>query len=325
MKKTKILSFLGVAVAAVLTLFSCGKKEVKDLTYSEFVAAPLDSNVVVKSYVQDNESWWDGKITLYLQDKDGAILAYNTICTKEQANEITKGVCVRVEGKKVEWSGEVEISDANLTILKDEEKYVAQATDLTNGFSNETVKTNHPNQLFKVKGKVQAKLDKDNNPRSYFNNWDNSGQVDACDTYFDIKVGDNKFTFNVRRYLRGSDTVVYKASRELVIGFEYEFTAYAYIYNNEVQARVIGIKQITEGVDVEIDYKDGSQLKVVTIEKNTKFARPEDPTRPSDETYDYQFAGWYTDPAYLATYDFDTNVTESMRIFAKWNKVKKTA
>ena len=46
--------------------------ENKAMTYAEYVAAPLDSEVVIETYVQGNQSWWDNKITVYCQSPDGA-------------------------------------------------------------------------------------------------------------------------------------------------------------------------------------------------------------------------------------------------------------
>ena len=41
------------------------------MTYEEYMAAELDSQVVVEAYVQAKQSWWEDKATVYAQDKDG--------------------------------------------------------------------------------------------------------------------------------------------------------------------------------------------------------------------------------------------------------------
>ena len=42
------------------------------MTYEEYMAADLDSEVVIEAYVQAKQSWWEDKATLYTQDQDGA-------------------------------------------------------------------------------------------------------------------------------------------------------------------------------------------------------------------------------------------------------------
>ena len=40
------------------------------MTYAEYVAAELESQVTVETYVQAKQSWWEDKATVYSQDKD---------------------------------------------------------------------------------------------------------------------------------------------------------------------------------------------------------------------------------------------------------------
>ena len=46
------------------------------MTYAEYAAAAVDTQVVVETYVQAKQSWWDNKGTFYTQDKDGAYFLY---------------------------------------------------------------------------------------------------------------------------------------------------------------------------------------------------------------------------------------------------------
>ena len=52
------------------------------MTYAEYVAAEVDEPVVIEAYVQANQSWWDGKLTVYTQDKDGAYFLYNLLVNR---------------------------------------------------------------------------------------------------------------------------------------------------------------------------------------------------------------------------------------------------
>lgn len=47
------------------------------MTYEEYMAADLDSEVVIEAYVQAKQSWWEDKATLYTQDQ--MVLTSSTI------------------------------------------------------------------------------------------------------------------------------------------------------------------------------------------------------------------------------------------------------
>ena len=99
------------------------------MTYAEYAAAAVDSQVVVETYVQAKQSWWDNKGTFYTQDKDGAYFLYNMPCSQEEYDKLTPGTKIKVTGYKSEWSGEYEILDATFEI--EDGNYVATATDVT--------------------------------------------------------------------------------------------------------------------------------------------------------------------------------------------------
>ena len=52
---------------------------------TEYAAAEMDAPVKVEAYVQDHQSWWDGKVTVYLQSEDGAYFVYEMACSEEDA------------------------------------------------------------------------------------------------------------------------------------------------------------------------------------------------------------------------------------------------
>ena len=99
------------------------------MTHAEYVAAELDSQVVIETYVQAKQSWWRDKATVYTQDKDGAYFLYNMACSEEDYAKLEKGTKIEVTGYKAEWSGEVEIIDATFEI--EEGSFVAEALDVT--------------------------------------------------------------------------------------------------------------------------------------------------------------------------------------------------
>ena len=81
------------------------------MTYAEYVAAELESQVTVETYVQAKQSWWEDKATVYSQDKDGAYFLYNMACSQEDYDKLVPGTKIKVTGYKSEWSGEIEIID----------------------------------------------------------------------------------------------------------------------------------------------------------------------------------------------------------------------
>ena len=61
---------------------------------------------------------------------------------------------------------------------------------------------------------------------------------------------------------------------------------------------------------------------VQNIRPGNKVTEPEDPI---DQTGGRDFVGWYTDPECTKKYDFDTVVTESMTLYARWGRrIEKT-
>ena len=100
------------------------------MTYEEYMAADLDSEVVIEAYVQAKQSWWEDKATLYTQDQDGAYFIYNSVCSEEDYAKLVPGTKIKVTGYKTEWSGEVEIAEG-ATFEIEEGSYIAPVTDVT--------------------------------------------------------------------------------------------------------------------------------------------------------------------------------------------------
>ena len=199
------------------------------MTYDEYVAAPLDSEVVIETYVQDKQSWWDNKATLYTQDKDGAYFVYNITCSEEDYNKLTTGTKIKVTGYKAEWSGEVEIAEGATFEIEDG-NYVAAAEDVTSLLSSDDL-INHQNKFVSFKGMTveAAGQDDDGNDVAFLYNWDGSGQ-DGDDLYFNVSLDGNTYTFTVESYLRDKTTDVYAAVKALNIGDKIDMEGFLYWY-----------------------------------------------------------------------------------------------
>ena len=207
------------------------EEAVSVMSYAEYEAAALDTEVVVETYVQAKQGWWEdngvGKATFYTQDEDGAYFIYDMPCTKEDYDAMTVGSKIKVTGYKAEWSGEVEIIDATYEIL--EGNYVAQAKDVTALLgTDELIKSQ--NQFVSFKGMtVEASKDADGNDVPYLYKWDGSGQ-DGDDLYFNVSLDGNTYTFTVESYLCDSSTDVYAAVKALNIGDKIDMEGFLYWY-----------------------------------------------------------------------------------------------
>ena len=198
------------------------------MTYEEYVAAELDSPVVVETYVQAKQSWWENKATLYTQDKDGAYFVYELPCSEEEYAKLVPGTKIKVTGVKTEWSGEVEIIDATYEIL--EGSYIAEAEDITALLASEEL-INHQNEFVSFKGMtVEASKDADGNDVAFLYNWDGSGE-DGNDVYFNVSLDGQTYQFLVESYLCDNTTEVYNAAKNLQIGDVVDMEGFLYWYN----------------------------------------------------------------------------------------------
>ena len=198
------------------------------MTYAEYAAAALDTEVVVETYVQAKQSWWENKATVYTQDKDGAYFIYEMACSEEDYAKLTPGTKIKVTGYKGEWAGEVEIMDATFEIL--EGNYVAAVEDMTALLGKDEL-INHQNKFVSFKGmKVEAAgKDANGNDVAFLYSYDGSGE-DGSDLYFNASVNGETYTFTVESYLCDKTTDVYAAVKNLKIGDTIDMEGFLYWY-----------------------------------------------------------------------------------------------
>ena len=229
-KLTTLLLALTLAFACV----GCGNKEDINaksegvMTYAEYDAAAIDSEVVIEAYVQAKQSWWDNTATVYAQDGEGAYFLYNMACSEEDYAKLTQGTKIKVTGYKAEWSGEVEIIDATFEIV--EGNYVADAEDVTALLGKEElIEKQNMFVAFKDMTVVAAGQDADGNDVAYLYKWDGSGQ-DGDDLYFNVESNGQTYTFTVESYLCDNTTDVYAAVKGLQIGDKVDMEGFLYWY-----------------------------------------------------------------------------------------------
>lgn len=223
--------FVSVLMIAAMTfaLTACGsadsdKKSEGVMTYDEYVAAAIDSEVTVETYVQAHQSWWNDSITVYSQDKEGGYFMYNMACSEEDAAKLVPGTKIKVKGYKSEWSGEVEIVDATFEI--EEGSYVAKATDVTDKLGTDDL-ASYMNQFVSFNGMTVEAAGEAGDAFLY--NWDGSGSQ-GDDLYFNVSKDGQTYSFTVESYLCGADTDVYKAVEALNVGDTVDLEGFLYWY-----------------------------------------------------------------------------------------------
>jgi hypothetical protein len=236
----KITSLLLVVVMAIsaFALTSCfiidpptpnpsvNDKSEGVMTWAEYNAAELDSPVVIEAYVQGHQSWWDNKITVYLQDLDGGYFAYELACSEADAAKLVPGTKIRISGYKAEWSGEVEIIDATFEFVNDGFTYVATPTDVTSIIASEEL-VNHQNMLVVFKSMTFKSL-------TY------KGGQRGNDIYVTFSKDGADYEFCVESYLTGSDTEVYQTVGTLEAGDVIDVVGFAYWYHG-INTHITGV------------------------------------------------------------------------------------
>ena len=216
---------LAAVLAMLLVLSLCAFAMAEEtMSYADYAAAELDSEVTVECYVQAHQSWWDNQVTVYAADQDGAYFLYNMACSEEDAAKLEPGTKILVKGFKSEWSGEVEIVDATFEFVDDGETYIAEPVDVTDLLGKDEL-IDHQNQLVSFKGMTVEAYDEDGAAFAYK---DPEGKTD--DLYFKVSKDGETYDFCVEFYLCGQDTDVYKAVEALNVGDVVDLEGFLYWY-----------------------------------------------------------------------------------------------
>ena len=195
------------------------------MTYDEYIAAEMDSQVVIEAYVQAHQSWWDNKVTVYAQDYDGAYFIYEMACSEADAAKLVPGTKIKVTGYKGEWAGEVEIMDPTFEFAGDA-TYVASAFDATALLGTDDL-IKHQNEFVVFKGlTIESIAFKNDAP--------------GDDIYVTVSLNGTNYDFCVERYLTDPDTDVYKAVSELQAGDVVDVEGFLYWYEG-VNTHITGV------------------------------------------------------------------------------------
>ncbi len=194
---------------------------VSAISYADYAAAELGTDVVVEFTVQATQSWWNDQITVYGADKDGAYFVYNMACSQDDAAKLVPGAVIKVAGTKTAWAGEVEIGandmgDAPSFEFVDEAGYIAPAKDATDLLGKDEI-ADLQNQLVSFTDMTVTAV-------SYKNN------QPGDDIYVNLSKDDTEYYFCLEYYLNGSDEEFYNLVGNLEVGTVVDVEAYLYWY-----------------------------------------------------------------------------------------------
>ena len=202
------------------------------MTYEEYAAAELDSEVVIKGAIQAKQAYYpqdgEGSATLYLQDETGgAYFVYNLPCTEKEYEMMEKGKFMKVKGYKSMWpqvDGEVEVIDP--TWQFEDGEFIAEAEDVTALLGTEEL-VDKMNKFVSFKGMTVEPIGEGG--EAFLYNSEGTGE-EGDDLYFKVSVNGAEYTFTVESYLCGPDTDVYKAVKELKVGDVVDMEGFLYWY-----------------------------------------------------------------------------------------------
>ena len=223
--------FIAILLALTMVLAFAGCAGNKAMTHKEYMAADMDSEVIIETYVQATQSWWDNKITVYCQSPDGAYFLYELTCTEEDAAKLVPGTKIRVTGFKGEWAGEVEVMDGTFTFVKGGDTWIAEPVDVTALLGTDEL-INYQNQFVSFKGlTVEAIEFKNGEP--------------GDDIYVTVGYNGASYSFCVERYLTDPSTAVYAAVGELEVGDVVNVEGFLYWYEG-VNTHITSVEVVEE-------------------------------------------------------------------------------
>ncbi len=240
------------------------------LTYQEYAEAPLDSEVIIQGTVQLMAyNTKEKTANIFLADEDGAYYVYQMTVSRKDSKSIKEGTVLQVKGFKTEWSGEIEITDGEYEILKDQEGVSPKAVDLTAMTDEAALKEQMNRRVSFSDGYVVASTTEDGGFAPFLYGWNGAGS-EGDDLYFRAAFGDRTLTFVVESDEFDPDTDLYKAVQALEIDQMLDLESFLYWYEGP-QPHVCGLKAAPagtkpEGVMTYDEYVAAAADSEVTVE-----------------------------------------------------------
>ena len=186
------------------------------MTHEEYIAAPLDAAVTIETYVQNHQSWWDNKVTVYCQSPDGAYFLYELECSEEDAAKLVPGTKIVVSGYKGEWAGEVEVMNGTFEFVENGDTFIAEPFDVTDLLGTEELIA-HQNEFVSFTGMTVEAIEYKN------------GEA-GDDIYLTLGSNGASYSFCVEVYLTGPESDVYTTVGTLAVGDVVNVEGFLYWY-----------------------------------------------------------------------------------------------
>ncbi|MDR3310735.1 MAG: hypothetical protein LBS90_05255 [Oscillospiraceae bacterium] len=194
------------------------------LTYAEYAAAALDTEVAIEAYVQAKQIYSSyGNTTLYLQDADGAYFIYRINCSQDEYDTFAIGSKLKITGYKAEWGGEIEIIDATYEV--GEGSYTAPAVDLSDVLGTDAL-VDYQNRFFTIKGLTVETTD---------------DGATGGDLYIDVSLNGTTFTLAIETDLTDAASDVYAAAKGLAVGDKIDIEGFLFWYEGAPNPHVTSV------------------------------------------------------------------------------------
>ena len=187
------------------------------MSYAEYMAAEVDTEVTLDVFVQATQSWYNGAINVYAADEDGGYYFYNMTCSEEDAALLTEGTEILVTGYKSEWSGEIELAEgATFSFVEGGTSYVAETVDVTEFVGTDTLADYMNQKVSFTDMTVEAVSYKGGEP--------------GDDIYVTLSKDGTNVEFCLEYYLNGSDEDFYNTVGNLEEGATVDVECFLYWY-----------------------------------------------------------------------------------------------
>lgn len=178
------------------------------MAYQDFLAAPVGTPVCLDTWVQFRGDWWDGFVTVYCQGPEGGLCLYQLACPEEDAEKLTAGTAIRVEGYKAEYKGRAEILDGTFR-FREEKPWFPIAAD-----GKTALKEGRQSVLVSLRGVTVA----DAGEGKAFRYGPLGYGLSGDDIYLELSWEDGSGTFRLPAQWFPEDSEVYQTAQALEVG-----------------------------------------------------------------------------------------------------------
>ena len=149
-----------------------------------------------------------------------------------------------------------------------------------------------------------------------FAGWYSGDELLSTDSSYIVTVTENiSFTAKFEKLIETSTETSTEVSTEISTQTGTETSTETTTVAHKSNGGGGGGGSVSAAYSVKFDTNGGTRIKTVSLTKNKVLKEPEAPVKDG-----YVFDGWYSDSMFENKYDFNTKVTGSITLYAKWIK-----